>query len=49
MKGIIAIILGVIFIGIVVLLCLFSCVMSSKCDDYWEEVKKELEKDNERR
>ena len=49
MKGIITIILGILFIGIVVLLCLSSCIMASKSDDYWDELKKEMEKRNERR
>lgn len=48
MKGIITIILGILFTGIVVLLCFSSCLLASKSDDYWEKVKKELEKENER-
>jgi len=49
MRSIITIILGVIFVGIVVLLCLFSCIIASHSDKYWDEVKKDMEKRNERR
>ena len=49
MKSIIGIILVVLFIGMVVLLCLFSCIMASISDKYWEELKHNMEKKNERR
>lgn len=35
-------------IGIVFLLCLLCCFISSKADGYWEEFKREMEKRNER-
>jgi len=43
-----SIILGVLVAGMVVLLCLFSCIVSSISDNYWEEKKEELEKNDER-
>lgn len=47
---IIAIIMGVLVAGMVVLLCLFSCILSNLSDKFWEEEVKELEKHkNERR
>ncbi len=35
-------------ISMVVLLCFFSCYISSRTDGFWEEVKKEKEKRDER-
>jgi len=43
MNTIITIIIGVVLIGIAILLCLFSCIMASKADDYWDDFKKHLE------
>lgn len=48
MNGIVSLILGVIFFGMVVLLCLFSCILSSKSDEYWQDFIDKLEKRNER-
>ena len=45
MQNIISIILGVILGGMIVVLCLFSCVASSKADEYWESVKLDMEKE----
>lgn len=49
MKDFITIILGILFTGIVVLLCFSSCFLASRSDNYWDEVKKKMEKKNERR
>ena len=49
MKGIITIILGILFTSIVVLLCFSSWLLASKSDEYWEELKNNMEKRNERR
>ena len=46
MKGFLITIIGVIITGIVVLLCLSSCILASKSDEYWQEVIQELEKRN---
>lgn len=43
MKGIVGLILGVVFFGIVVLLCLFSCFLSNNCKDYWAGLKRRFE------
>jgi len=48
MNGFLGFILVLGAIGIVVLLCFFSCVISSRADEYWEEIKREMEKRNER-
>lgn len=39
---------GILFIGMAILLCLFSCVLATKSDEYWEELKRKKKK-NERR
>lgn len=49
MNGIVGLILGVVFIGMVVLLCLFSCILASQSDNYWEEIKREMEKQKNER
>lgn len=49
MKSIIAFILGVTFASIVVLLCFSSCYLASKSDEYWENLKDELEKKDDER
>ena len=49
MNKIVCLLLLVSSISIVVLLCFFSCYISSKSDVFWEEVKKEKEKRDERR
>ena len=41
-------IIGILITGIFVLLCLFSFYLASKSDEYWEDVKKRLEKNNDR-
>ena len=49
MRDFILIIASIVFVSIVVLLCFFSCYVSSQADEYWEKIKKDLEKrDNER-
>lgn len=42
MKAIIGIIVGIIFIGIIALLCLFMCILASRSDEYWEDLRKEF-------
>ena len=45
-----SILLIVVVIGIVLLLCFFSCVLASISDEYWEKVRDDLErKENGRR
>jgi hypothetical protein len=44
MSKIIGIILVILFIGILVLLCFFSCILASISDECWEQIKKDLEK-----
>ena len=46
---VLVVILGVIFVGIIGLLCLFCCIISSRADEYWEELRSEFEKRNEGR
>lgn len=46
MNGIVSLILGVAFVGMVVLLCLFSCILASKSDEYWEQTKRKFEGDD---
>ncbi|MBR5227556.1 MAG: hypothetical protein IKV94_02855 [Clostridia bacterium] len=48
MNSIFDLIFILAFIGIVSLLCLFSCFLASMSDDYWDELKLEMEKRNER-
>lgn len=48
MNGIWGLILICAFVGIVGLLCLFSCILAIMSDDYWDEVKEEMEKKNDR-
>lgn len=50
MNGILNVILVVFVVGIVSLLCLFSCFISNITDEFWDDLKKEMEKrKNERR
>ena len=49
MKGILVIILSVIILGIMVLLCFFSCILGKYADEYWENVRKELEEHDDKR
>ena len=49
MNGIVSLILLVGAISIVVLLCFFSCIISSKSDEFWVKVREEMEKRDERR
>lgn len=49
MKGLLLTLVGIVIAGIVVLLCLFSCILASKSDEYWQKFIDELEKKNERR
>lgn len=49
MNKVFGLILVVGSISMVVLLCFFSCYISSKADEFWKEVKKEKEKRDERR
>jgi len=44
MKALISLILTGVFIGMIVLLCLFSCIASSRSDEFWEKVREELDK-----
>ena len=46
MNSIFDLIFILAFIGIVSLLCLFSCFLASMSDDYWDELKLEMEKRN---
>lgn len=48
MSKVLGIILILIAIGIVFLLCLLCCFMSGKTEEYWEDLKREMEKRNER-
>lgn len=48
MGSIIKLILGIVFIGMIVLLCLFSYIISKISDDYWRDVREELDKEDER-
>lgn len=49
MKSIITIILGIAITGIGILLCLCFCIMATFSDDFWDDVKRELEKNNDRK
>lgn len=50
MKDILLTFAGIIITGIVVLLCLFSCVLASKSDEFWNDfINKLEEKKNDRR
>lgn len=44
MKKILLTLLCIVILGIVVLLCLCSCYLADKCDEYWDKVKKQMEK-----
>lgn len=44
-----SLILILAFIGVVILLCLFLCMVSSISDDYWDEIKLKMEKRNGRK
>ena len=44
MKDILATIIGIVFTGIVILLCLSSCYLAGKSDSYWEDLKQRLDK-----
>lgn len=47
MKEALLIILGVVITGIAVLLC-FSCIyLAGQSDKYWDEIKRDLEKDKD--
>lgn len=46
MNDILFTIIGVVITGIVVLLCLSCCILASRSDAYWEEVRKELDKND---
>lgn len=48
MKGIISTLVEIGFIGIIVLLCLFSYKLASKSDEFWDKVKKHMENEDER-
>lgn len=50
MTSILNVILVVCVVGMVSLLCLFSCFVSNITDEFWDDLKKEMEKrENERR
>lgn len=49
MKEFLTILAEIVVAGVIVLLCLFSCFLSSFSDEYWEEVKRELEKNKNER
>lgn len=44
MKEFFVTLFGILFTGIVILLCLCSCYLASKSDDFWEELKLQMEK-----
>lgn len=43
MVKILTIILAILFTGIFLFLCLFLFILASIADDYWDEVKADLE------
>ena len=43
-MNILSVILGVVFLGVIGVLCLFSCILSNKSDEYWEELKRKCDK-----
>lgn len=49
MKEILCFVGGVVFAGIMGALCFFSCFLSLKSDEYWDELKQDMEKKDERR
>jgi hypothetical protein len=49
MKEILITIGAILITGIVVLLCFSSCYLAGIADKYWESLKEEMEKRNERR
>lgn len=48
MSKVIAVIVGILICGMVVLLCFFSCIMASVADKYWAKIREDLDKNNER-
>ena len=48
MNAVLCFILGLLFVSIMGALCFFSCYLSSKADEYWNDLKQKLEKRNER-
>ena len=48
MKDFLLVIGGILIVGIVVLLCFFSCYIAGRADEYWDELKEEMEKRNGR-
>ena len=49
MKEALFTLLGILITGIVVLLCFSCCFLASQSDEYWEKIKKDLEKKNNER
>ena len=49
MKDFLIVFTGIIITGMVVLLCFFCCYMAGRADEYWDELKKEMEKRNGKR
>ena len=45
---VLVVILGVIFVGIIGALCLFCCIVASRADKYWEELKRKWVENDER-
>ncbi len=44
MKEFFITLFGILFTGIVILLCLCCCYLSAKSDEYWEKLKLQMEK-----
>lgn len=49
MRDFLSLFIVIVIAGIVVLLCFSCCYLASKSDEYWEKLRDELEKKNERR
>ena len=49
MNAVLCFVLGVAVVSIMGALCFFLCYLNTKADDYWNELKRKMEKNDERR